>query len=145
MVGLELKLIITNEIVRTKTRTKTRNQELDNINWNLFMKCHLRHILLKIIILKILLNPKILKTKVCKRTHLYVNGSSTYVIDLTVMISKRISLLIGLMMDHTLNFYAEINDNGVKVERCYPGAMGDNVYKLCRLHSAHPSNNVCRL
>ena len=46
------------------------------------------------------------------------------------MISKRISLLIGLMMDHTLNFYAEINDNGVKVERCYPGAMGDNVYKL---------------
>ena len=47
-------------------------------------------------------------------------------------------------MDHTFNFYAEINDDGVKLERCYPGAMGDNVYKLRRLHSAHPSNNVCR-
>ena len=60
------------------------------------------------------------------------------------MISKRIALVIGLMMDHTFNFYAEINDDGVKLERCYPGAMGDNVYKLRRLHSAHPSNNVCR-
>ena len=59
------------------------------------------------------------------------------------MISKRIALLIGLMMDHTLNFYAEINDDGVKVERCYAGAMGD-VYKLRCLHSTHSSNNVCR-
>ena len=45
---------------------------------------------------------------------------------------------------HSLNFYTEINDDGVKVGRCYPGAMGDNVYKLCCLRSVHPSNNDCR-
>ena len=36
-------------------------------------------------ILKVLLNPKILKSKVCKCTPLYINGSSTYVIDLTAL------------------------------------------------------------
>ena len=57
-------------------------------------------------ILKILLNPKILKSKVCTRTPLYVNGSSTYVTDVTALRHpddiKKDSFGVWTYNEHTL-------------------------------------------
>ena len=42
---------------------------------------------------------------------------------------------------HTQLFKVYVDDDGeVDVEKCAPGASGDNIVLLRRLHSTHPSN-----
>ena len=101
-------------------------------------------------IMQILLNPKIDKHRIAVTRPLEVPYSSTFVVDVSKLghpddIKKDMYgkwLHSGSHSDVFICSYCE-NDE-VSIERAAPGASGENVYHLRRLHSVHPSNNEFR-
>ena len=76
-----------------------------------------------------------------------VTTSATYVVDVTKLshlddVKKDIFGVWYHSGSHpqACRVYIE-EDDYVTVEKCAPGAQGENVVYLRRLHSVHPSNN----
>ena len=74
-----------------------------------------------------------------------VKSSATFVIDVTKLkdpddVRKDFFGKWNHSGSHPLLIRAAVNEDSVEVERCAPGATGNNVYYLRRLHCNHPSN-----
>ena len=101
-------------------------------------------------IMQILLNTKLNKERIAKERPLQAPFSSTYVVDLHNLshpddIKKDIYgkwLHSGSHSDVFLCSYSP--DEEPLIEKAAPGASGNNVYSLRRLHSVHPSNTEFR-
>ena len=98
-------------------------------------------------ILKILCDPSISSSKICTTMPVQVTTSGTYVVDVTKLshpddVKKDIFGVWYHSGSHpqACRVYIE-EDDYVTVEKCAPGAQGENVVYLRRLHSVHPSNN----
>ena len=97
----------------------------------------------------ILLDPKIDERKIAFKRSLTVPFSSSFVVDLTKLahpddIKKD---MYGKWLhsgSHENVFRCTYCDDGVDIEKAVPGARGDNIYYLRRLHSVHPSNTEFR-
>lgn len=98
-------------------------------------------------ILKILLDPSLPTSKVCSVRPTNVVKSSTYVVDIT-----KLEHPDDVKYDnfgtwkhsgsHPLVYRVRVeDDSGFYIERCAPGAVGEDVVYLRRLHSVHPSNS----
>ena len=97
------------------------------------------------LILKRLLDPKINQKRVCNIWPVIVRTSAAFIIDVTKLknaddVRKDFFGKWNHSGSHPLLFRAIINEDEVEVERCAPGATGDNIYYLRRLHCYHPSN-----
>ena len=101
-------------------------------------------------ILKILLHPKIDRNKVCSVWPIEVESSNTFVVDITKLKHPddvRIDFFGKWVHSgsHPVAFRANVNEDGiVEVEKCGPGATGNKVFYLRRLHGYHPSNSNFR-
>ncbi len=101
-------------------------------------------------IMQILLDPKIDEHRIAVKRPLDVPHSSTFVVDVSKLghpddIKKDIYgkwLHSGSHSDVFICSY--LQEDKVSIEKAAPGASGDNVYYLRRLHSVHPSNNEFR-
>ena len=100
--------------------------------------------------MNMLLNPKIDENKITSRRPLESSFSASFVVDVSKLahpddIKKD---MYGKWLhsgSHTDVFKCTYSDNdSVFIEKAAPGASGDNVYYLRRLHSVHPSNNDFR-
>ncbi len=97
--------------------------------------------------LKILLNPCLDVSKVCATTPTVVVRSSTYLVDITKLAHPDDVKHDNFGMwnhsgSHPQVFKVHTEEDGyVHVEKCAPGATGNDVVYLRRLHSVHPSNN----
>ena len=98
----------------------------------------------------LLLDPKIDENKIASRRPLECSFSASFVIDVSKLahpddIKKD---MYGKWLhsgSHTDVFRCTYsNSDDVYIEKAAPGASGDNVYYLRRLHSVHPSNNDFR-
>ena len=97
-------------------------------------------------ILKILLNPKIDQSRIATMRPNQVSHSSTFVVDITKLahpddIKKDMYGKWKYSGSHPETFRCGYDEpSNVFIEKCAPGATGDNVYYVRRLHSYHPSN-----
>ena len=99
----------------------------------------------------ILLDPKLDARKIAFKRPLTAPFSSSYVVDVSklahpVDVKKDMYgkwLHSGSHTDVFICTYSEDKDS-IHIEKAAPGARGDNVYYLRRLHSVHPSNNEFR-
>lgn len=97
----------------------------------------------------ILLDPKIDERKIAFKRPLTVPFSSSFVVDITKLahpddVKKD---MYGKWLhsgSHENVFRCTYCDDGVDIEKAVPGARGDNIYYLRRLHSVHPSNTEFR-
>ena len=97
-----------------------------------------------------LLDPKIDEQRIAVRRPLEVPYSSTFVVDVSKLshpddIKKDMYgkwLHSGSHSDVFLCTY--LQEDNVNIEKAAPGASGENVYYLRRLHSVHPCNNEFR-
>ena len=100
-------------------------------------------------ILKVLLDPKLGKRKVCSVWPVAVENSSTFIVDITKLkhpddVRKDFFGKWVHSGSHPILFKARITeDEEVEVERCAPGATGQ-VFYLRRHHCYHPSNTDFR-
>ena len=84
--------------------------------------------------------------KICTTRPTIVTRSSTFIVNLSKLAHpddiKRDNYGIwNHSGSHPQQYMVEIKKGGyVSVEKCYPGARGDNVVHLRKLHSVHPSN-----
>lgn len=102
------------------------------------------------LLLKLLLNPSIDRSRVCSTWPVPdIMTSSTFIVDISTLkhpddVRKD---FFGRWMysgSHTFPFKAFFEDDGsVFVEKCAPGAQG-NVFYLRKLHCYHPSNTDFR-
>ena len=101
-------------------------------------------------IMQILLDPAIDESKVAEQRPMETEFSSTFVVDITKLlhpddIKKDMYGKWLYKGSHTDVFKCSFGeDSGVIVEKMAPGATGDNVFYLKRLHSVHPSNKHFR-
>ena len=100
-------------------------------------------------ILCILLDPSISQDKFYFKRPVDVESSATFVVDITRLAdpedikNDNFGLYKHSGSHHTVYKVNIItNNNYIQVEKCAPGAAGDNVVHLRRLHSVHPSNNL---
>ena len=101
-------------------------------------------------IMQILLDQEIDQDRAAQKRPLEAPFSSTYVVNLRNLshpddIKKDMYgkwLHSGSHSDVFLCSYSP--DGQAIIEKAAPGASGDNVYSLRRLHSVHPSNNEFR-
>ena len=101
-------------------------------------------------IMQILLNPSINQSKIAQTRPMEVTSTSTFVVDLTKLAHpddiKRDAYgrwtHKGSHADVFKCFYD--GDEEVNIEKVAPGATGENVYYLRRLHSVHPLNEGFR-
>ena len=97
-------------------------------------------------VLSILLDKAIPAHKSCSKRPLNITTSATYVVDVSKLAHpdnvKQDSFGIWKHSgSHTQLFKVYVDDDGeVDVEKCAPGASGDNIVLLRHLHSTHPSN-----
>ena len=97
-------------------------------------------------IMKILLNQSLDEQRVAYKRPVEVQSSSTFVVDLTKLAHpndiKRDSYGKWLHKgSHNDVFRCSYDKNGdVSIEKAAPGATGQNVYYLRRLHCVHPSH-----
>ena len=98
-------------------------------------------------ILKTLLDPFLPTSKVCSVRPTNIVKSSTYVIDISKLehpddVKNDNFGTWKHSGSHPLIYRVQVEeDGGLHVEKCAPGATGDNVAYLRRLHSIHPSNS----
>ncbi len=98
-------------------------------------------------VLKILLDPNISPSKVCQERPVNITKSSTFVIDITKLDHEKDVLKDGFGKwnysgSHPIPYRVKCFPEGnVEAERCYPGASGQDVVQLRRLHATHPSNS----
>ena len=98
-------------------------------------------------IIRILLNPKIDQSKVCKQRSLDIVSSSTYVVDLDCLqhlddIKKDNFGVWTHSGSHTQQFCSRINHDKVEIGRSAFASNGPKwkTFSLRRLHSKHPTN-----
>ena len=97
-------------------------------------------------VLTILLNPDLDLTKVCCSQPVSVTSSSTFIVDLSKLahpddVKTDIFGIWNHSGSHPQCFKVNVKEDGyVSVVKCAPGASGDNVVYMRRLHSTHPSN-----
>ena len=88
--------------------------------------------------------------RVCTERPVIVEKSATFVVNITKLAHpddvKRDSYgKWHYSGSRRVPFHATLDPHGVShVERCCPGATGDNVFYLRRLYSFHPSNSSFR-
>lgn len=97
-------------------------------------------------ILKILCDPAISSSKICTTLPIQVTTSGTYVVDVTKLshpddVKKDLFGVWYHSGSHPQACKVYVEDDYISVEKCAPGAQGENVVYLRRLHSVHPSNN----
>lgn len=98
-------------------------------------------------ILKILLNPSMPTSKVCSVRPTNIVKSSTYIIDISQLehpddVKNDNFGTWKHSGSHPQLYRVHMEDDGdLHVEKCAPGATGDDVVYLRRLHSVHPSNS----
>ena len=98
-------------------------------------------------ILKILLDPFLPTSKVCSVRPTNLVKSSTYVIDISKLehpddVKNDNFGTWKHSGSHPLVYSVQVEeDGGLHVEKCAPGATGDNVVYLRRLHSFHSSDS----
>ena len=97
--------------------------------------------------LKILLDPRIDKTKICKHKPLQIRESATFVVDVRCLkhqddIKKDEFGIWHYSGSHPQTYRVYIESDGhMTVEKCGDGASGSSVVYLWRLHCTHPSNS----
>ena len=97
-------------------------------------------------IMQILLSPNIDPKRIAKKRPLQAPFSSTFLVDLGQLshpddVKKDMYGKWLYSGSHSDVFLCSFSSSGqVVVEKAAPGASGDNVYSLRRLHSVHPSN-----
>ena len=97
-------------------------------------------------ILQILLDPNIEQSLIAKGRPIEVEKSSTFVVDLTCLkhpddVKKDMYGRWDYSGSHPEVFRCSFNEfDNVSIEKCAPGATGDDVYYLRRIRSSHPSN-----
>ena len=97
-------------------------------------------------ILRILLDPCISNSQICNVRPINITQSATYVVNLEMLehpddIKNDNFGKWQHSGSHPLLFRVHVeSDNYMYIEKCAPGARGDNVVMLRRLHSVHPSN-----
>lgn len=103
-------------------------------------------------ILKILLDPSLPTSKVCSVRPTNIFKSSTYVIDISKLEHPDDDKNDNFGTwkhsgSHPLGYTVQVENNrGLYIEKCAPGAVGEDVVYLCRLYSVYPSNsNLKRL
>ena len=97
-------------------------------------------------ILRILLDPYISESKICNVRPVNITQSATYVVNIQ-MLEHQDDIKndnFGKWQhsgSHPLLFRVQMeSDDYMYIEKCAPGATGENVVMLRRLHSVHPSN-----
>ena len=92
-------------------------------------------------VLRILLDGSISQDEVCSKRLVGVESSVTFVVDITRLADHNFGTWKHSKSHHTV-FKVDIQegDDYIQVEKCAPGAAGDNVVHLRRLYSTHPSN-----
>ena len=101
-------------------------------------------------IMNLLLDPKINENKIATRRPLESSISASYVVDVSKLahpddIKKDMYgkwIHSGSHADVFRCTYRD--DDSVYIEKAVPGASGDNVFYLERLHSVHSSNSEFR-
>ena len=96
-------------------------------------------------LLKILLDPNLPYSKVCKDKPAGVTCSATYVVD-----TRNLKCLDDIKKDefgiwnysgsHPVSYRVHSKHGCMVVEKCEKGAVGGNIYYLRRLHCTHPSD-----
>ena len=97
-------------------------------------------------VLKILLDPDLDSNRICTSRPTLITESSTFVIDVTKLEHpgdvKNDNFGIWCHSgSHPQPFRVHVEDGCVMTEKCAPGASGNDVVYLRRLHSVHPSNS----
>ena len=98
-------------------------------------------------ILKILCCPSLPASRICSTLPTHITSSATYVIDVTKLanpddVKKDIFGVWSHSGSHPQACKVHVEEDGyVNVEKCAPGAKGDDDVYLRRLHSVHPSNS----
>ena len=98
-------------------------------------------------ILKILLDPALPASKVCSVRPTNVVKSATYIVDIGKLehpddVKNDNFGTWKHSGSHPQAYRVQVEDDGyLYVEKCAPGAKGDDVVYLRRLHSVHPSNS----
>jgi len=97
-------------------------------------------------LLKILLDPKVDPHRICTLWPVDITSSATFLIDITKLkhpddVKKDNFGKWKHSGSHQTPYHVQFNEDGeVELEKCAPGASGDNVFYLRRLHTSHPSN-----
>ena len=97
-------------------------------------------------VLQILLDLTLSPSKVCQVRPVNITESCTFVIDVTKLDHEQDVLRDGFGKwnysgSHPVPYHAKCYPDGhVQTERCCPGASGQDVVQLRRLHATHPSN-----
>ena len=100
-------------------------------------------------IMNILLNPDINHQRIARKRPLVVKKNSSFVIDITNLahyddVKKDMYGKWNHSGSHLDVFKCSYEQDKVIIDKAAPGAKGDNVYYLRRLHSVHPSNSEFR-
>jgi len=96
-------------------------------------------------LLKILLDPKVDPHCICTLWPVDITSSATFLIDITKLkhpddVKKDNFGKWKHSGSHQTPYHVQFNEDGeVELEECAPGASGDNVFYLRRLHTSHPS------
>ena len=95
----------------------------------------------------ILLDREINPSKICQECPVNIRESATFVLDITKLRHEKDVLKDGFGKwnysgSHPVPFHVTHHEDGfIAVERCAPGATGEDVVHLRRLHATHPSNS----
>ncbi len=102
-------------------------------------------------IVKILLDPQIDPTKVCKQRPVMIEKSSTYVVDLDSLqdpgdVKKDNFGVWKHSGSHDLKFESRVTEDGeLEIGKgVFSSSEGWELFSLRRLHSTHPTNNKFR-
>lgn len=97
-------------------------------------------------VLEILLDPAIDTSRVCTSKPIAITSSSTFVVDISKLANPDDIKVdnFGIWKysgSHPQQYRVYVDEDGhVEVDKCAPGATGNNVVYRRRLHSVHPSN-----